>query len=142
MASINPYLNFPGTCGEAFDFYKSVFGGQFTTRMTFGETPKEAGMPVADIDKNRIMHVSLPIGNGTVLMGSDRVSFMGPGVTGDNFAVSIQTDSRAEADKLFNGLSAGGKVTMPLVDAFWGAYFGMFTDKFGIQGMVNCEKKA
>jgi PhnB protein len=142
MASINPYLNFPGTCAQAFDFYKSVFGGEFVARMTFGETPKEAGMPVADADKNRIMHVSLPIGKDTVLMGSDRASFMGPGVTGDNFAVSLQTDSKAEADKLFTGLSAGGNVTMPLVDAFWGAYFGMFTDKFGINWMVNCEKKA
>jgi PhnB protein len=143
MAALNPYINFNGNCAEAFDFYKSVFGGQFAARMTFGDTPKDSGMPpVPDIDKNRLMHVSLPVGNGTVLMGSDRVSFMGPGVTGDNFAVSINTDSRAEADKLFNGLSAGGKATMPLIDAFWGAYFGMFTDKFGIQWMVNCEKKA
>src|SRR4051794_25768669 len=110
MASINPYLNFPGTCAQAFDFYKTVFGGQFLNRMTFGDTPKEAGMPVADVDKNRLMHVALPIGKDTVLMGSDRASFMGPGVLGDNFAVSIQTDSKPEADKLFNGLSAGGKV--------------------------------
>jgi len=94
-------------------------------------------MPVAENDVNRIMHVSLPIGNGSVLMGSDSHTSMGPLTAGNNYSVSIQADSEAEADRLFNGLSAGGRVMMPMGKVFWGAYFGMFTDKFGIQWLVN-----
>ena len=137
MAAVNPYLGFNGTCGPAFDFYKSVFGGEFLMKQSFKDVPPEFAGPPGEGDK--IMHVSLPIGK-TVLMGSDRPSHLGAGTLGDAYSVSIIAESRQEADKLFNGLSAGGKVTMPMSDAFWGAYFGMFTDKFGIQWMVNFDK--
>lgn len=137
MASVNPYLGFNDECGPAFDFYKSVFGGEFTTRMTFGDVPAE--YQAGPGENQKLMHVALPIGKNTILMGSDRPSSMGKGTVGSNFTVSLQTESEAEADKLFKGLSAGGKVTMPLSKTFWGAYFGMWVDKFGVQWMVNYE---
>ena len=138
MATINPYLNFPGTTEEAFNFYKSVFGGEFTVLQRFKDTPQADQVPANEQDK--IMHVSLPIGSGNVLMASDNLESMGrPQTAGNNFSISVNADSEAEADKLFNGLAAGGKVTMPLQKTFWGAYFGMLTDKFGIQWMVNYD---
>ena len=137
MAAINPYLTFDGNCDEAFEFYKSVFGGDFLTKMRFNDM--DTGQPVQESEKNRIMHVALPIGEGTILMASDIPSAMGPLTIGNNFSISINGKSEAEADKLFNGLSAGGKVTMPMGKVFWGAYFGMFTDKFGIQWMINFD---
>lgn len=137
MAAVNPYLTFNGTCEEAFNFYKSVFGGEFPYAGKFSDMPSE--YPIAESEKNKIMHISLPIGN-TVLMGSDAVEgFGGVPKIGDNFSVSINTDSEEEATRIFNGLSAGGKVTMPLDKTFWGALFGMFTDKFGINWMVNYD---
>jgi PhnB protein len=136
MAAVNPYLVFNGNCEEAFNFYKSVFGGDFPGGiMRFGSTP-ESG--VSGEESNKVMHVLLPIGN-TVLMGSDTSSAHGNVSTGDNFSISINTDSEAEATKIFNGLSAGGKITMAMEKTFWGAYFGMFTDKFGINWMVNYD---
>ena len=137
MAAINPYLNFSGNCEEAFNFYRSVFGGEFLTLMRFKDVPAEVQM--AQSEGEKIMHVSLPIGQGTVLMGSDRPAAMGPTTNGNNYYISISPESEAEATRLFNGLSAGGQVTMPLEKAFWGAYFGMCTDKFGIQWMVNYD---
>jgi len=137
MAAINPYLNFDGNCEKAFNFYKSVFGGEFLTLMRFKDVPPEVHFPESEGEK--IMHVALPIGQGTVLMGSDTPAAMGPTTTGNNVYISINAESEAEAAKLFKGLSAGGQVTMPLEKAFWGAYFGMFTDKFGIQWMVNYD---
>jgi len=147
MASINPYLTFPGNCEEAFNFYKSVFGGDFAYIGRFNEMPpmkdengNDCG-PVSDEDGNRIMHVSFPISKETILMGSDSSESWGQAtVMGNNFSISINTESKDEADRLFNGLSAGGKVTMPMEKTFWGAYFGMFTDKFGIQWMVNFDE--
>jgi PhnB protein len=142
MASINPYLIFNGNCKEAFLFYKSVFGGEFPYIGTFGEMPPsddENCPPPLPEEADRIMHVSLPIGN-TVLMGSDSTSQSGDVPFGGNFSISINTDSREEADRLFNGLSAGGKVIMPMEKTFWGAYFGMFTDKFDINWMVNHDE--
>lgn len=140
MANINPYLNFNGNTEEAFNFYKSVFGGEFATVMRFGDTPGCDEMPIAEADKEKIMHIALPIGNGDVLMATDALESMGQKLTeGNNFSISISVDSKEEADKLFNGLSEGGKVEMPLADAFWGAYFGMFQDKFGIRWMVNYD---
>ncbi|WP_313807218.1 VOC family protein [Flavobacterium sp.] len=137
MASVHPYLTFNGTCEEAFNFYKSVFGGDFPYAGKFSEMPSE--YPIAEADKNKIMHISLPIGN-TVLMGSDAVEgFGGIPKLGDNFSISINADTEDEATRIFNGLSVGGKVTMPLNKTFWGAYFGMFTDKFGINWMVNYD---
>ena len=137
MAALNPYLTFDGNCDEAFEFSKSVFGGDFLTRMRFSDM--DTGQPVQESEKNRIMHVALPIGKGTILMASDIPAAMGPLTIGNNFSVSIHPDSEAEADKLFAGLSASGKVTMPMGKVFWGSYFGMFTDKFGIQWMINYD---
>ena len=136
MATINPYLNFNGNCEEAFNFYKSVFGGEFQSIMRFKDTPPDVQMPRDASEDNLIMHVALPIGNGTILMGSDRPKSFGPG-TNDSFSVSVSTDSEAEAKKIFTALSAGGKITMPLDKTFWGSYFGMFTDKFGTMWMVG-----
>jgi len=138
MAAVNLYINFDGNCAEAFEFYKSVIGGDFQSRMTFGEAPPMGEMPPGQKDK--LMHIALPVGN-TVLMGSDWSPQFGPMVRGNSFAVSLQTETQSEADKLFSGLSAGGTVTMPIAVVFWGAYFGMFTDKFGVNWMVNCELK-
>lgn len=140
MAQVNPYLIFNGNCEEAFLFYKSVFGGEFAYIGKFKDMPADENCPPPSAEEaDRIMHVSLPLGN-TVLMGSDSTSQSGDVVIGTNFSVSINTDSRAEADKLFNGLSAGGNAFMPMSDTFWGAYFGMFTDKFGINWMVNFDE--
>ncbi len=137
MATINPYLNFNGKCEEAFNFYKSVFGGEFTAFQRFKEVPSEGHLPASEGEW--IMHVALPIGDCTTLMGSDSPSTMDKITSGNNYHVSIQTDNDEETDRLFNGLSAGGQVTMPLEQAFWGARFGMFVDKFGIQWLVNQE---
>lgn len=141
MAAINPYLVFNGNCEEAFLFYKSVFGGEFPYIGKFKDMPPADGNPVlSEADGNKIMHVSLPIGDGSVLMGSDSNSASGEVTIGQNISISINTKSKEEADKLFNGLSAGGTVTMPMSQTFWGAYFGMFADKFGISWMVNFDE--
>jgi len=139
MAAVNPYLMFNGTCEEAFLFYKSVFGGEFPYIGKYKDAPAEEGEVLSEEALNRVMHVSLPIGN-TILMGSDSHPRYGDVGFGDNFMVSINTESKEEADKIFNGLSAGGKVEMPINDTFWGSYFGMFKDKFGINWMVNFDK--
>ena len=142
MATTNTYLNFNGNCEEAFNFYKSVFGGEFTYIGRFGEMPPSDEFTVSERDKNKVMHVSLPTGS-SVLMGSDNgEQYEASFVKGNNFSVSINADSREEAENLYNGLSAGGQVTMPMSDTFWGAYFGMFTDKFGINWMVNYDVPA
>lgn len=138
MAAVQPYLTFDDNCDAAFTFYKSVFGGEFQMFMRFSEMPSEYTTPAED---NKVMHVALPIGHGTILMGSDRMASTGAGTRGDNFSIAISPDSKAEADKLFNGLSAGGTVTMPMDNAPWGAYFGMLVDKFGIQWMVNYDER-
>lgn len=139
MATVNTYLTFNGNCEAAFDFYKSVFGGTFSHIGRFGEMPSGDGFIIAESDKNKIMHVSLPIGS-TILMGSDTAGDWAPlFVEGNNFSVSINADSKDEADQLFKGLSEGGTITMPMEKTFWGAYFGMFTDKFEINWMVNFD---
>lgn len=138
MAQINPYISFNGNCEEAFNFYKSVFGGEFPYIGRYSEMPAEYN--VEPKDKDLIMHVSLPISNGSILMGADMSeAFGGKAPMGSNISISLNADSEAEADKLFAGLSAGGQVVMPLGKTFWGAYFGMFTDKFGISWMVNYD---
>jgi len=140
MATINPYLTFDGNCEAAFNFYKSVFGGEFPFLGRFKDMPPMQGRTIPASEGEKIMHVSLPISGGSVLMGSDRSASFGPPVTiGNNFSISINAASEAEADKLFGGLSQGGRVTLPMAKAFWGAYFGMFTDKFGISWMVNYD---
>jgi PhnB protein len=140
MASVNIYLNFNGNCEEAFNFYKSVFGGEFSYIGRFGEMPPSEGYTVPEEDKEKIMHVSLPIGAGTTIMGSDTGAQWAPGfVQGNNFSVSVNAESKEEAEKLFKGLAAGGTVTMPLNKTFWSECFGMFTDKFGINWMMSFD---
>ncbi len=143
MASVNAYLTFNRTCEAAFEFYKSVFGGEFTYVGKFKDMPPMEGCPpMAEEDGDLIMHVSLPISAETILMGSDSSESFGQVLNmGDNVSLSINTDSKEEADALFNGLSAGGTIKMPMELTFWGAYFGMFTDKFGIHWMVNFDEK-
>jgi len=136
MASVNPYLNFEGNCEEAFNFYKSIFGGEFQTIMRFKDAPPNS-MPNDGSDGEWLLHVALPIGKGgSILMGSDRPKSY-PGAKGDVFSVSVSADSEAEARKIFEGLSTGGKITMPFDKTFWGSLFGMSTDKYGIQWMVG-----
>jgi PhnB protein len=144
MTTINPYLTFNGTCEAAFTFYKSIFGGEFPYIGRYKDMPPAEGCePVAPEEGEKIMHVSLPISAETILMGSDSSDAFGHAtVVGNNFSISINTDSTTEADRLFDGLSEGGKVTMPMNKTFWGAYFGMFTDKFGINWMINHDENS
>jgi PhnB protein len=139
-ALINPYLNFPGNAEDAFIFYKSIFGGDFAMIQRFKDTP-EAGN-VAAADQNKIMHIALPIGKGNILMATDAIGSHGESLkVGNNFHLSISTDTKVEADKIFNGLSSGGQATMPMSQTFWGSYFGMLTDKFGIPWMISYDEK-
>jgi len=141
MATINPYLNFNGDTEEAFNFYKSVFGVEIQTIQRFKDTP-EAGNTDPK-DQNKIMHIAMPIGKGNILMATDALESKGHKLTmGNNFHLSVDTESEDEARKIFNALATGGVVTIPLDKMFWGAYFGMCTDKFGIQWMVSYASKA
>jgi len=141
MTAINVYLTFNGNCEEAFNFYKSVFGGDFGYVGRFKDMPPQDGKAVPAKDANKIMHISLPISKETILMGSDSSEDFGGKVTaGTNFSISLSTDSNANADKFFKSLSAGGKATMPMSETFWGSYFGMLTDKYGIQWMVSNDR--
>ncbi len=138
MKSLNPYLNFNGNTEEAFLFYKSVFGGEFSNLQRFKDIPGGTEMPTDAQEK--LMHIALPLGNGTTLMATDALESMRQKlIAGNNFSLSLETESKEEADTLFAKLSEGGKQEMPIADTFWGAYFGMCTDKFGIQWMVNYE---
>ncbi len=139
MTILNPYLNFNGNAEEAFTFYKSVFGGEFNSFQRFKDVPAGVGASVKDPQK--ILHVALPLGKDSILMGSDVPDMYPPVVMGTNFSISINASSEKEADKLFADLSAGGNVLMPLEKTFWGAYFGMLCDKFGISWMVNYDTK-
>ena len=135
---LHPYLNFDGNCRDAFDHYRSVFGGDFLIVQTFRDGPDDMGVPDEEMDN--IMHVSFPIREG-ILMGSDVPSVFGaPPVTGSNVQISVSAESREDADKVFAGLSEGGMVTMPMMDMFWGSYFGSCTDKFGINWMVSVDQ--
>ena len=132
----NPYLNFDGQAEEAFIFYKSVFGGEFTGNMKMKDAPDGDKLPKDE--QNRVMHISLPISENILLMASDIMPSMGQKlIKGNNNYISLHPDSKAEADRIFNGLSAGGKIEMPMADQFWGDYFGSFIDKFGISWMIN-----
>jgi PhnB protein len=140
MATVNPYLNFNGNTEEAFEFYKSVFGGEFITLMRFRDTPEKDKIPAREQDK--IMHVALPLGQGSVLMGTDLLESQGPDlIMGNNFSLAVTTESEEATNTLFGALAAGGRVTMPLQKTFWGSYFGMLTDKFGIQWMLDYDYK-
>jgi PhnB protein len=140
MASINPYLMFDGNCKEAFDFYKNAFGKEFADINSFGDMPPQDGMPqLTEVQKKMIMHVKLEISEETILYGSDILQGSKGFTKGDNFSISINADSREEATNLFNNLSEGGDVKMPLADTFWGAYFGMWKDRFGVDWMINYD---
>lgn len=144
MSTTSIYLNFARETEAAFNFYKSVFGTEFIGDVArMGDVPTMEGQPpLADEDKNLVMHVALPILGGLVLMGTDAPGSMGFKLNqGNNVYINLQPDTRKEADELFAKLSEGGKVEMPLQVMFWGDYFGSFTDKFGVQWMVNCSEK-
>ena len=146
MATVSAYLNFRTQCEEAFLRYRDIFGGDFTEGglHRFGDMPPQDGCPPMDAATQRlVMHVSLPILGGFLLMGSDAPeSLCGPFQEGSSVHLNLQPDTRAETDRLFAALSEGGTVTMPLAEMFWGAYFGSCTDRFGIRWMFNCESKA
>ena len=140
MKQVNPYLNFDGKAEEAMTFYKSVFGGEFSGNgiMHMGDMPGCDEMNITDEEKKRVMHVSLPLDNGQFLMASDIVPSMGHQLhVGNNNYISICPDSREEADRLFEALSQGGEVEMPMQDQFWGDYFGSLKDKYGVCWMLN-----
>ncbi|MEY4835267.1 MAG: hypothetical protein RI980_1382 [Bacteroidota bacterium] len=140
MAQINPYINFNGNAEEAFLFYKSVFGGEFRQVTRFREM-ESAEFPIPESEANKIMHITLPIGHN-VLMGNDVPEFMGKVNENENRSkIAISTESKEEADKIFNGLSAGGTIEFPISDSPWGSYFGMFRDKYGIEWTVDYDTK-
>ncbi|MBQ0735538.1 VOC family protein [Aquimarina celericrescens] len=133
---VNPYLNLDGTTEEAFEHYKSVFGGEFTAKMKMNEAPDSDKLP--ENEQNRIMHISLPISKDIILMASDILPSMGHKLSeGSNCYISLHPTSRKEADRLFEGLSKGGDIEMPMEDQFWGDYFGSFIDRFGVKWMIN-----
>ena len=145
MTTVNAYLNFNGNCEEAFNFYKTVFGGEFCGGGVahFGDFPPPEGMPqLADSDKNLIFHIELPIIGGHLLMGSDAPETRGFSINaGNNILINLEPDTSDETRRLYNALSAGGKVTMELQEMFWGALYGVCIDKYGIQWMFNCPEK-
>lgn len=144
MARVSTYLNFPGNTEEAFNFYKSVFGGEFEGEiMRMKDVPAPEGQPSAnEADQNLIMNIALPIMDGHLLMGTDATESMGFNVKfGSNVYICLQPDTRAETDRLFAEISAGGTVEDPLKEMFWGDYYGTCTDKFGVQWMFVCESK-
>ena len=133
---LSTYLNFDGNAEEAFDLYKSAFGGEFTSVVRFKDMPMP-GVTIPPADQNKIMHISLKMGD-EFLMGSDTLESMGHKFVPGNYAyISITPDSKEEADRLFKALSGGGKIEMPMGDQPWGAYFGSFQDRFGIGWMIN-----
>lgn len=136
MIKVHPYLNFDGKAEEAFNFYKSILGGEFSMLQKMSDLPNAADIP--ESERNRVMHVALPINDYTILMASDCVPSLGHVlIEGNNMYVSLGVDSREEADRIFNGLSAGGRVEMPMEDMFWGDYFGSFKDQYGVQWMIS-----
>ncbi|MGI9306194.1 MAG: VOC family protein [Gammaproteobacteria bacterium] len=144
MKNINIYLSFNGDCEEAFNFYRSVFGGEFAVLKRFKDMPAgglDDSFQIADADAEKIMHVQLPLGKNSALMGNDMPASMGRAESGGNFSIALETENMAETDKLFNGLAAGGKIAMPLSKTFWSPYFGMLSDKFGIGWMLDCSSE-
>ena len=138
MANINPHINYNGNAEEAFNFYKSVFGGEFTKIIRFKDLASDE-FQVPENEENKIMHISLPIGN-TLLMANDVPEIMGRTNENENRSkIVITAESKEEADKIFNGLSVGGQIEMPISDSPWGTYFGMFRDKYGVEWMVDFD---
>ncbi len=145
MAQVSTYLNFPRTTEAAFTFYKSVFGTEFSTPIgRFKDVPPQPGQPpLAEADKNLVMHVALPILGGHVLMGTDAPESMGFTVKyGNSMYLNLEPDTRSETDRLFKALAKNGKVENPLQEMFWGGYWGSLQDQFGVSWMFNCANKA
>ena len=139
MIKINPYLNFMGNTEEAMNFYKSVFGGDFSVFQRFKDIP--GGEKMDADEQEKVMNISLPLGDGNVLMATDALESMGQAlIVGNNFHLSVNTTSEKEADRIFDALSKNGQVKMAMNKAFWGSYFGMLTDKFGIQWMLSFDE--
>ncbi|MGH2528980.1 MAG: VOC family protein [Actinomycetota bacterium] len=137
MTRLHSYLNFAGNAEEAFDFYRSVFGGEFSSVVRFKDLPVE-GVSIPEEDQDKIMHIGLPIGNDDILMASDALESLGQQlVQGNNVYISVHPGSKEEADRIFGALSEGGEIEMPIADQAWGDYFGSFKDKFGVMWMVN-----
>jgi PhnB protein len=140
MTKVNAYLTFNGNCEEAFGFYKSVFGGEFLYMGRYKDVPPTDRQKFQLENDEKIMHVSLPIGKETILMGCDSTQADGQEIIfGDNISLSVNIDNKEEADRLFNELSVGGQIKMAMSQTFWGSYFGVFTDRFGINWLINCE---
>lgn len=140
MTTVNIYLTFKGNCKEAFDFYKSVFGGDFQYVGKYGDVARQKDLPFDDHEKDKIMHITLPISKETMLMGNDSLEAHESSVSiNGNFAISVKTGSKDEADVLFQKLSMGGQVTMEMRETFWGSYYGMITDKFGINWKMSVD---
>lgn len=143
MATFNPYLHFLGNTEEAFNFYKSVLGGEFIKTVRYKDLPESGEYKIAEADQNKIMHIALPLGKGNILMGSDAMSERdGRKFTfGDNFHIAITAESKEEAVKLYNALSVGGRIEVPLEESPWGSYFGLFADQYGVQWMIDFDPK-
>jgi PhnB protein len=139
MTVLNSYLSFEGNCEEAFNFYKSVFGGEFSYLERYSKMSEQSGMKISPEDKEKIIHISLPLSRETLLMGSDVLA--SKITAGNNVSLSITTGSKDDADRYFRKLSEGGKITMPMNDTFWGDYFGMLIDKYGINWMIGFNEK-
>ncbi len=140
MATINPYINFNGNTEEAFTFYKSVFGGEFSMVVRFKDMPKNPGNNWDESEADKIMHIELPISKNDILRGNDVPRYMGKVNENEHRSkIFVSTESKEEADHIFNGLSAGGQIEVPLEESPWGSYFGMFRDKYGIEWMINFQ---
>lgn len=136
---LSTHLAYNGNCEEAFNFYKSIFGGEFAMVQRNSDIPSDVPSPVTEDEAYKILHISLPIGNSSMLMGCDMPSVMGEATRCNSFNISISTDSEADTERIYNGLLEGGKVNMPLAKTFWGAYFGMVVDKYGVQWMISYD---
>lgn len=139
MATLNAHVAYNGNCEEAFKFYSKVFGREIDMVMRNKDVPAEVPSPAGDAESEKILHISLPIGNGSYLMGCDMPAAFGEATRTNSFNISISTDSEEQTDKFYNGLLEGGKVNMPLEKTFWGAYFGMVVDKYGVQWMISYD---
>ena len=137
MTTINPWINFNGNALEAFTFYQSIFGGEFTKIIRLKDLASSEFL-VGDVDREKIMLIILPIGKNNVLLGNDVPAFMGKVSENENRSkISVSAESKEEADTIFNGLSVGGQAEMPMGESPWGTYFGMFRDKYGIEWVVE-----
>lgn len=141
MIKLNPYLTFPGNCEEAFEFYRSVFGGEFLYKTRFSDIPSNDEVTFPEYKMNRIMHIALSVGKDNIIMGGDSDEEWGSEKVqaGNNMSLSITTRNKEDADRFFEGLCGQGKMTMQIGDVFWGSYFGMCTDKYGINWMVKYD---